>query len=81
MQHRRRRSELELRGPRNGLETGPQRSGGLRSAPLFVQILNPPTKAGTEGVRSRESARSQAPVRNPRFRNPHNPWFSTHEKP
>eukprot|EP00969_Alexandrium_andersonii_P070086 3092884-Alexandrium_andersonii.AAC.1 len=33
-----RRSELELRGPRNGLECDPRSSRGVRSAPLFALI-------------------------------------------
>eukprot|EP00969_Alexandrium_andersonii_P018319 801407-Alexandrium_andersonii.AAC.1 len=49
MQHRLRRSELELRRPRTDLSVGPRSSRGVRSAPLPVQIPNPPTKVGVEG--------------------------------
>eukprot|EP00969_Alexandrium_andersonii_P088658 3911973-Alexandrium_andersonii.AAC.1 len=41
MQNHLRRSELELRGPRNGLEIGPRSSLGVRSARSFTQIPNP----------------------------------------
>eukprot|EP00969_Alexandrium_andersonii_P101866 4495995-Alexandrium_andersonii.AAC.1 len=40
----------ELRGPNKGLEIGPPSSRGVRSAPLFAQIPNLPTKAGLKGV-------------------------------
>eukprot|EP00969_Alexandrium_andersonii_P081890 3609516-Alexandrium_andersonii.AAC.1 len=33
-----RHSTHELHGPRNGLRLDPQRSGGVRSAPLFAQL-------------------------------------------
>eukprot|EP00969_Alexandrium_andersonii_P158451 7000293-Alexandrium_andersonii.AAC.1 len=43
-----RRSKLELRGPRNGLEIGTRSSG--RSAPFSAQMPNPPTRrAGGRG--------------------------------
>eukprot|EP00969_Alexandrium_andersonii_P041221 1807401-Alexandrium_andersonii.AAC.1 len=72
-QHRFRRSNLELRGPKNGLNIGLQRSRGVLSVPQFAQIPNLPTKVGPEGVQGRELANSQAPIRNPPIRNPHNP--------
>eukprot|EP00969_Alexandrium_andersonii_P147785 6534063-Alexandrium_andersonii.AAC.1 len=49
LQNRFRRSKFELRGPRNDLEIGPRSSRWVRSAQLFAQIPNPPTKAGLEG--------------------------------
>eukprot|EP00969_Alexandrium_andersonii_P220465 9737953-Alexandrium_andersonii.AAC.1 len=49
-QHRFRRSSLDLRGPRNGLEMGPRSSRGVRSVPLLAQIPNLPAKAGFEEV-------------------------------
>eukprot|EP00969_Alexandrium_andersonii_P070333 3104255-Alexandrium_andersonii.AAC.1 len=42
MQNRFGRSELELRELRNSLEIGPRSSRGVRSAPLFAQMPNPP---------------------------------------
>eukprot|EP00969_Alexandrium_andersonii_P179247 7924258-Alexandrium_andersonii.AAC.1 len=33
-------SEVELRGPMNGLNMGPRSSRGMRSAPLFAPIPN-----------------------------------------
>ena len=50
-----RRSKLELRGPRNGLEIGPRSSRGVRSAPFFAQMPNLPTKraGGRAGGASR----------------------------
>eukprot|EP00969_Alexandrium_andersonii_P145109 6416579-Alexandrium_andersonii.AAC.1 len=47
-------SELGLRGPRSGLESGPRTSGGVPSAPCFAETPSLPTKTGIEGVRSRE---------------------------
>eukprot|EP00969_Alexandrium_andersonii_P370027 15476396-Alexandrium_andersonii.AAC.1 len=41
-------------GPGNDHKIGPRSSGGVRSAPRFVQIPNPPTKWVVEGVRGRE---------------------------
>eukprot|EP00969_Alexandrium_andersonii_P141874 6272601-Alexandrium_andersonii.AAC.1 len=52
-----RRSNLELRGPRNGLEISPRSSQRGRSAPFSVQIPNLLTRAGLEGVRGREIAK------------------------
>eukprot|EP00969_Alexandrium_andersonii_P362175 15459131-Alexandrium_andersonii.AAC.1 len=45
LHYRFRRSELELRGPRNCLDIGSQSSRGVHSAHLFVLIPNPPMKA------------------------------------
>eukprot|EP00969_Alexandrium_andersonii_P373856 15484956-Alexandrium_andersonii.AAC.1 len=73
MQNRFRRSKLELRGPRNGLEMGPRSSRGVHSARFSAQIPNLTTKVGLEGVRRREIADSRAPIRNPPIRNPRNP--------
>eukprot|EP00969_Alexandrium_andersonii_P314868 13910586-Alexandrium_andersonii.AAC.1 len=39
MQHRFRRSELELRGPRNGLSIYPRSFRSVRYVPLFALIL------------------------------------------
>eukprot|EP00969_Alexandrium_andersonii_P300039 13263881-Alexandrium_andersonii.AAC.1 len=44
MQNGFRRSNLELRGSRDGLKFGPPGSGGVRSAPFFVQMPKLPTK-------------------------------------
>eukprot|EP00969_Alexandrium_andersonii_P154504 6829516-Alexandrium_andersonii.AAC.1 len=49
IQNRFRRSNLEVRGPRNDSEIGPRSSRGVRSAPFSAQIPNPPTKAELEG--------------------------------
>eukprot|EP00969_Alexandrium_andersonii_P059019 2600277-Alexandrium_andersonii.AAC.1 len=54
-----RRSNLELRGPRKGLDIDSPSSREVRSARFFVQIPNLPAKAGLEGVRGRESTNSQ----------------------
>eukprot|EP00969_Alexandrium_andersonii_P207513 9167514-Alexandrium_andersonii.AAC.1 len=51
VQNRFRHSNLELRGPRKDINIGPRSSRRVRSAPFFVEIPNPPTKAGLEGVR------------------------------
>eukprot|EP00969_Alexandrium_andersonii_P167510 7405012-Alexandrium_andersonii.AAC.1 len=48
-QNRFKRSNLELRRPKNGLNIGPRSSRGARSAPFSAQIPNLPTKAGLEG--------------------------------
>eukprot|EP00969_Alexandrium_andersonii_P054440 2396356-Alexandrium_andersonii.AAC.1 len=48
-QNRNTRSNLELRGPRSGLEMGPRSSRGVRSAQLFADIPNLPTKWVIEG--------------------------------
>eukprot|EP00969_Alexandrium_andersonii_P352610 15438051-Alexandrium_andersonii.AAC.1 len=54
MQNRFRRSDLEPRGPKDGLKSGPRSSRGVRSAPLLAQIPNLPTKrAGRAGGASR----------------------------
>eukprot|EP00969_Alexandrium_andersonii_P256455 11337010-Alexandrium_andersonii.AAC.1 len=57
MQNRLRRSDPELRGPRNGLNIGPPSSRGVRSVALFAHSPNPPTELVIEGVRSRGIAR------------------------
>eukprot|EP00969_Alexandrium_andersonii_P373151 15483343-Alexandrium_andersonii.AAC.1 len=44
-----RRSNLELRGPRGGLNFGPRGSRGVRSGQLFVEIPNPLAKWVVEG--------------------------------
>eukprot|EP00969_Alexandrium_andersonii_P347680 15372319-Alexandrium_andersonii.AAC.1 len=41
-----RRSDVELRGPRNGLKTGPRSRPRVQSASLLEQIPDPPTKSG-----------------------------------
>eukprot|EP00969_Alexandrium_andersonii_P138413 6120853-Alexandrium_andersonii.AAC.1 len=46
MRNRLRRSELELRGPRHGLESGCSNSPGERSERLFALIPNLATKGG-----------------------------------
>eukprot|EP00969_Alexandrium_andersonii_P290245 12829080-Alexandrium_andersonii.AAC.1 len=56
-----------MRGPSNGLDISHLRSGGVRSAHVFVQIQNPPTKAmiaGSEAATSRTpcSLRSGLPL-------------------
>eukprot|EP00969_Alexandrium_andersonii_P319747 14125743-Alexandrium_andersonii.AAC.1 len=43
-QNRARHSELELCGPRNGLEIDPRSSQGVRSVPLFALIPDLTTK-------------------------------------
>eukprot|EP00969_Alexandrium_andersonii_P159773 7059725-Alexandrium_andersonii.AAC.1 len=48
-QTRLRHSKLELRGPRKRLKLGPRSSRRVRSAPLFVEIPNPPSSARIEG--------------------------------
>eukprot|EP00969_Alexandrium_andersonii_P153583 6791562-Alexandrium_andersonii.AAC.1 len=50
-----RRSSLELHGPRRGLEIALRSSRGVRSAPFFAQMPNPPTKVagGRAGGASR----------------------------
>eukprot|EP00969_Alexandrium_andersonii_P189878 8389276-Alexandrium_andersonii.AAC.1 len=68
MQKRFRRSELELRGPRNGLKSG----RGTHSTPLSAHVPYLPTNPGIEGVRSREITHSRTPIRNPPIRNPRN---------
>eukprot|EP00969_Alexandrium_andersonii_P130746 5781947-Alexandrium_andersonii.AAC.1 len=49
------RSELELGGPRNGLEIDLRSSRGVRSAPFFAPIPNLPTNraGGRAGGASR----------------------------
>eukprot|EP00969_Alexandrium_andersonii_P336148 14858095-Alexandrium_andersonii.AAC.1 len=81
VQHRLRPPELELRRPRNGLEIGLRSSRGVRSAPLFAQILDLPTNTGLEGASSRESAPKRTPIRNPPLRNPRSPRLLAREKP
>eukprot|EP00969_Alexandrium_andersonii_P290392 12835465-Alexandrium_andersonii.AAC.1 len=58
-QNRFRRSNLELREPRNGLKIGPRSSRGVCSPPLFAQNQNLQTSTTIEGVRSREIANSR----------------------
>eukprot|EP00969_Alexandrium_andersonii_P248694 10989273-Alexandrium_andersonii.AAC.1 len=58
-QHRARRLELELCGPRDGLESGPRSSRGVRSAPTLVDTPNPPPKRMT--VRAQERPRKWSP--------------------
>eukprot|EP00969_Alexandrium_andersonii_P210703 9306766-Alexandrium_andersonii.AAC.1 len=53
----------------------------MRCTPLFAQILNLPTNAGLEGVRGRESANSQAPIRNAPTRNPRKPLLLERGRP
>eukprot|EP00969_Alexandrium_andersonii_P203279 8982664-Alexandrium_andersonii.AAC.1 len=48
MQHRFKRSNLELRGPENARKIGNRNSQGVRSVPFFAEIPNLPTKAGLE---------------------------------
>eukprot|EP00969_Alexandrium_andersonii_P206079 9105514-Alexandrium_andersonii.AAC.1 len=51
LQNRFRRSNLELRGPRNDQNIDPRSSRGVRSAQFFALIPNQPTKAGLQGAR------------------------------
>eukprot|EP00969_Alexandrium_andersonii_P238172 10512891-Alexandrium_andersonii.AAC.1 len=62
------RSELELQGPRSGLELGPRGSRAACSAQPFAHIPNLPTNRGIKRVCSRETAKAQAP--NPDSSNP-----------
>eukprot|EP00969_Alexandrium_andersonii_P373703 15484630-Alexandrium_andersonii.AAC.1 len=50
---------------------------------VFVFALSPnlPTKAGLEGVRGRDIAKSQGPIRNPPIRNARNPLLLERERP
>eukprot|EP00969_Alexandrium_andersonii_P252895 11177405-Alexandrium_andersonii.AAC.1 len=57
------RSNLELRGPRNGLKVDPGSSGRVQSAPLFAQMPNPPTKWA--GGRARGASRGVQEWRSP----------------
>eukprot|EP00969_Alexandrium_andersonii_P348759 15420737-Alexandrium_andersonii.AAC.1 len=82
MQNRFTRSNLELRGSRNGLKLCPRSSRAVRSAQLFVEIPNLPMKAGLGG----ESEGAKSPtrmlaIRNPQIRNPRNPCFLARERP
>eukprot|EP00969_Alexandrium_andersonii_P093817 4144793-Alexandrium_andersonii.AAC.1 len=54
VQNRFRRSELEPRAPRNDLKIDPRSSRGVHSAQRFAQNPTPPTKAGIQGICSRE---------------------------
>eukprot|EP00969_Alexandrium_andersonii_P153094 6769865-Alexandrium_andersonii.AAC.1 len=58
-----RHSELELRGPTNGLDIDPRSPPGLYSAPLSARTPNPPTKqaSGRGGGASRVGPRGGAP--------------------
>eukprot|EP00969_Alexandrium_andersonii_P217503 9607679-Alexandrium_andersonii.AAC.1 len=67
-QHRFRRSNLELHGPRNDLKTGLRSSRGVRSAQLVVEIPNLLTKPVIKGVGSREIR--VARISNPQLSNP-----------
>eukprot|EP00969_Alexandrium_andersonii_P326466 14425104-Alexandrium_andersonii.AAC.1 len=53
-QHCFKRSELEPRGPRNGLQIGPRSSRGARSALLCAQTPKLQTRARKEGGLSSE---------------------------
>eukprot|EP00969_Alexandrium_andersonii_P063040 2776516-Alexandrium_andersonii.AAC.1 len=68
MQNRLTNSNLELRGPRTGLEIGSRSSRKVRSAAFFAQVPNLLTKAGLEGARGREIANSRIPIRKPPIR-------------
>eukprot|EP00969_Alexandrium_andersonii_P282635 12494857-Alexandrium_andersonii.AAC.1 len=81
LQRRFKRSELELRGPMNGLNMGPRSSPGVSSASFSAQIPNPRTNTALEGVRSHELRNSRTPIRNPPIRNPRNPWLLARGKP
>eukprot|EP00969_Alexandrium_andersonii_P267653 11828034-Alexandrium_andersonii.AAC.1 len=74
MQHRVRRSELELRGSRIGLKIGFRSSRGVHSAPCATQNPDLPTNMWIEGVRGRELATSRTPICNPLICNPRSPW-------
>eukprot|EP00969_Alexandrium_andersonii_P307673 13600583-Alexandrium_andersonii.AAC.1 len=80
-QNRFRRSNLELRGPNNGLRIGARSSGGVRSAPFCALIPNLPTKAGLEGVRGPEIETQRTPIRNPPIRNPRKPSLLARGRP
>eukprot|EP00969_Alexandrium_andersonii_P184447 8148861-Alexandrium_andersonii.AAC.1 len=56
MQNRFQLSELEMRGPRNSLNTGPRSSEGMHSAQFLVPTLDLRTEAGIGEVRGREIA-------------------------
>eukprot|EP00969_Alexandrium_andersonii_P144751 6401125-Alexandrium_andersonii.AAC.1 len=73
MQSRCKRSELELRGSRNGLKIAPASSRGVHSAQHVAQIPNPPTKTGIEGSDVAKFANSYAPIRNPPIHSQRNP--------
>eukprot|EP00969_Alexandrium_andersonii_P080471 3547095-Alexandrium_andersonii.AAC.1 len=62
MQNRFRRSEPELRGPKNGLSIGPQSSREVPSVALSAQIPIPPevAKSGRHGLQS--AARNPWPL-------------------
>eukprot|EP00969_Alexandrium_andersonii_P202273 8937676-Alexandrium_andersonii.AAC.1 len=64
MRNYRRRSQLQPRGPRNGLIMAPRRSGGVRSAPLFALMQIPPTTraVGRVGDVSQEGPGGQSPA-------------------
>eukprot|EP00969_Alexandrium_andersonii_P333415 14735093-Alexandrium_andersonii.AAC.1 len=68
MQNRSKRSNLELRGPKNGCKLGPRSSRGVRSAQFLVEIANPPMKWAIEGFRSHRISGKRAPIRNPPIR-------------
>eukprot|EP00969_Alexandrium_andersonii_P162346 7175416-Alexandrium_andersonii.AAC.1 len=75
------RSNLELHGPRIGLNIGPRSSRMACSAPLSAQNPNLLTNVWIDGVRGREIANSQAPFQNPALRTPRNSWALAHESP
>eukprot|EP00969_Alexandrium_andersonii_P344727 15239062-Alexandrium_andersonii.AAC.1 len=51
MQHRFRRSNLELHRPKSGLKLVPEAPEGRSLRRCFAQVSNLPTKVGLEGVR------------------------------
>eukprot|EP00969_Alexandrium_andersonii_P257490 11384561-Alexandrium_andersonii.AAC.1 len=61
MQHRFRRSNLELRRPRSGLKIGPRRSRQVCSAQCFAQIPNAQAKWVIEGVEVAAKSRARKP--------------------
>eukprot|EP00969_Alexandrium_andersonii_P258484 11428708-Alexandrium_andersonii.AAC.1 len=81
MQNRFKRSNLELRGPRNGLKSGPRGSRGVCSAPFPAQNPDLPTTAWPEWIRRGESAQSHTQIRNAPIRNPCNPLPLVREGP
>eukprot|EP00969_Alexandrium_andersonii_P217374 9602108-Alexandrium_andersonii.AAC.1 len=63
MQNRLKRSNLEPRGPREGLEIAPPSSRRVRSAPFSAEIPNPPVETGLEGSEVAASQRNSAVLR------------------
>eukprot|EP00969_Alexandrium_andersonii_P177816 7862221-Alexandrium_andersonii.AAC.1 len=68
-------------GPRTASKLVPQAPEGGVLRHCFERIPNPPTKAGLEGIRRRDIAKSRASVRNPPIRKPRNPLLLAREKP